>query len=949
VLCLCSVAGHSQAVLQIEQEPVCWLTPAGADSSLTRYVLFSSRTPTAPVVLAYVNASGTVVNPTGGSFSPGWCGCCGDGGGGDNDWYFINENAITAPVWRSGRVLIGTPDDLPADTAHQLQLEGDWQFLPDAFGSRFDWQDTADTTGTSWYGILFSAPAGLGGSSNLSGSRNTLTLATSNTVIDRTRLGVLAFAGNNPSDTDHALGAFLEAVAEGDWSPTSLGTALNVWTTLPGETFPRNTFTFQGDGRLEMDRYFLFSDGVPTALLGYNSTTRDATRHPIAGTPAPGSVIVVDGTGTGLEWQLLNADLIPFDTSGTILTATNVQDAIEEIISLIPGATVGQNVLYVSEGIGDNNTAIVGSYLFPFKHPWAARDTAIAKGILSPVILIFDGNFKWYQGPSGVCTDCDFSGNSQPAISLIRNNFTYLSLPGVVFNYGGGTLTSDINALFSDSLGHTCNFLGSADFVMQLGPKLCWLQHPNARFTFQANKITNTSSGGTMFQARKTAATLSAGGGFKELNVSVKSLANTACAYVFFALWGQSPFTDTLRADAVQINIEQANMLNSNGLFRVDPIYAIIPAVNVYVGNAVYAANIGCGFELFVVGRTGWINSRLNFVVNQLTITSTQVSQYIYGWTAGKAWTNTDQIVKINAIVGQWAFFSGISTVSGGTGNRFFIDINGVSTYPSAAVYNFGAGGNTGYDFYISGNLHTSIPFTAISKATGRLFFNNFNGVSSGGMLSSTVSRTDSVYFYNSSFIANSVATLTGNFPLVTSSSTFSPSWPGLNNRVIYSLGERPNLAFSGSGPYSLTAVGGNPVTFTEGTGISFSATPSNLTISEAPYTTDTVALTGGWVNVSGLELTARKQSSRVTMQGVIRGVNIPFPGLVNVTTTLPTDYRLTLGGFSAMCVDNGTLRPVLVQMITGTITVQSGDGASINLNDDPSDALIFQNTYYKN
>lgn len=295
---------QAQAVLQIVQEPICWAAPSGADSSLTRYVLLSSRTPTTSSVLAYTNADGNIVVPTGGSFTPGWCDCCGAGGGtfGDNDWYFINAETIEAPIWRSGRVLIGNPNDLAADTSHQLQLEGDWQFLPDAFGTRFDWQDSADTTGTSWYGILFSAPAGLGGSSNLSGSRNNLTIATSNTVIDRTRLGVLAFGGNNPSDTDHALGAFIEAVADGAWSPTSLGTNMNIWTTTPGEAFPRNTFTFQGDGRFEMDRYFLFSDGVPEALLGYNATTRDATRHPIAGTPSPGSTIVVDGTGTGLEW-----------------------------------------------------------------------------------------------------------------------------------------------------------------------------------------------------------------------------------------------------------------------------------------------------------------------------------------------------------------------------------------------------------------------------------------------------------------------------------------------------------------------------------------------------------------------------------------------------------------------------------------------------------------------
>lgn len=296
---VCSAS--AQSILEIAQEQVCWSTPGGADSSLTRYVLISTRVPDRPRTLCYVDENGQIADVSGGgSFTQGFCGCCagGSGSGSDADWYFLTtDQTIFNPVWRSGRVAIGT-----MDTSHQLQLQGDWQFVPDIFGSRFDWQNTTDTTGTSWYGLLYTAPSGLGGSSNLSGGRNNLTLGTQSTVIDRTRLGVLAFAGNNPTDTDLKLSAFLDAVADGAWTGSNTASHIDVWVTAPGETFPRNTVTFQGDGRLELDRYFLFSDGVPTALLGYNFTTRDATRHPIAGTPSPGSTIVVDGTGTGLEW-----------------------------------------------------------------------------------------------------------------------------------------------------------------------------------------------------------------------------------------------------------------------------------------------------------------------------------------------------------------------------------------------------------------------------------------------------------------------------------------------------------------------------------------------------------------------------------------------------------------------------------------------------------------------
>ena len=729
VLCLCSVAGHSQAVLQIEQEPVCWLTPAGADSSLTRYVLFSSRTPTAPVVLAYVNATGTVVNPTGGSFSPGWCGCCGDGGGGDNDWYFINENAITAPVWRSGRVLIGTPDDLPADTAHQLQLEGDWQFLPDAFGSRFDWQDTADTTGTSWYGILFSAPAGLGGSSNLSGSRNTLTLATSNTVIDRTRLGVLAFAGNSPTDTDHALGAFMEAVAEGNWTSVNLGTSVNLWTTAPGEAFPRNTFTFQGDGRLELDRYFLFSDGVPTALLGYDSTTRDATRHPIAGTPAPGSAIVVDGSGTGLEFSTIDPGLkglgIPSYVARWI-----VPDSLSTGVIQDNGSSVGINLAPSSSSrifINDTNTATTGT-------KYSARSFLSQNATANSSSPLFSGHFQ----------------------TVVPSSFTF------------------------NQTGVVTGLLGSAQ-----------LQH--------SSNVANVT------------------GGFFEMLISGSSTAST-----------------------------------SNG-----------KAVDAIIKNNRSTSAITSGYGIYAICSGRIANA--------------------YG-----VYSAPEQVTSVSPSI-FYGLYTTIAPASVGTTNY--------------GVYQLGTNG-TNY-FQAS---------TVIRSAGYAAPYGSFD-----------VANTDAIGLASGSDAQRPPLPPAGKGGMRYSNTSGSAE-------VITSAGFARVVAHTDVNPISQDVPRHN------GTNWVLNSAQSNV-----------ITLVGAWSNVAGLELTVRKQLDRITIQGVIRGENIPFPGLVNVTTTLPTDYRLTLGGFSAMCVDNGTLRPVLVQMITGTITVQSGDGAAINLNDDPSDALIFQNTYYKN
>lgn len=473
-----------------------------------------------------------------------------------------------------------------------------------------------------------------------------------------------------------------------------------------------------------------------------------------------------------------------------------IDSMIQAVKNLIPGANPGQKILYVSKSIGDNATAQVGSYLFPFKDPWAARDTAISKAIVAPAIIIFDGEFKWYQGSPGICSDCDFSGTTQPEISLIRNNFTYLSLPGVKFISGGGALNPLENCIFSDTSGYKCSFLGSADFFIPTQTRISLLQHPNADFTFQCNKIENPTGSGSiaaLFQIKKTGIALSGGGGFKNFQFDVNTIRVGKTTSVIFALWGQSPFLDTLKAVNYNINIKFLDAEYINGLIRVDPMYAKIDAFTINVGTAQLQAvpNVGNGFEIFVLGRTGWVNSRINLTIQNLIMPTTAPSyQYIYGWSSGKVWTNTVQRLYIGSAVGAWRLFSGFATVAGGTGNKIYWDINGVNEDITDPVYNFGGGGNAGYDMYISGNLLAKTPLFSYEKSDGRVTFLNFNAITTGQLFTSTVSRTDTMFFLNSYLQGASAASITGNFPMTSASSTFLPLLPTKNYTVTYSLGE---------------------------------------------------------------------------------------------------------------------------------------------------------------
>lgn len=288
---------NGQGVVEIVKEPVCWYV-AGQDSSLTKYMTISSRTGKVSLI-CYVNANGEIVDVSASDvFTPGYCTCCDGGvlGGADQDWAFVDpvRATILDPLYRWGKTSIGT-----LDTTHLLRVDGLFQFNPEAY-TTFDYQNLTDTTGTPYRGLLFRAPGGFSGLSNLSGASNNFTIAVNAVPTDRIRLGAYAFGGKFPASDDYTEAAWMEAFAEGDWNSTNRSASINFWIT--DSLTRRNVVTFEFGGRLELDRYPFFEDGTPLRLLGFSNTPKDVTVHSIGGVALPGSLLGLNDIG-GLEWK----------------------------------------------------------------------------------------------------------------------------------------------------------------------------------------------------------------------------------------------------------------------------------------------------------------------------------------------------------------------------------------------------------------------------------------------------------------------------------------------------------------------------------------------------------------------------------------------------------------------------------------------------------------------
>lgn len=430
---------QAQNVYSYIEEPICW-TINGVDSSLTRIYLVSDRTPDQRLLLYTINAAFDTVSVTTDSISFGWCDCCGGGSGDDlSPWKDIdttNTNSQTAYVFRSGDVSIGVNDN-----SHNLRLDGDFQFqFPNNTGI-FDWRESGfsdwDRTG------LLLQDNGEINSFPFTG-RNVFGLAANNgSIFDRTILGAILWAGTDPVGGDLSTTAGIIGQADGNWSTGDLATQLNFFITKDGESLPTNTFTLQSDGRIELDEYINFEDGLPQALLGFDTTAKDITRHTIAGTPSPGDVPKVNDLGNGFEWG---------EASGSIDTTIVRPESFGAVANFsrdIAVFTAGDNTVtcatcnFNSSNIGDYVALRFGTINSSYSNKLIYLNTTIASVTNSTTIELVDAPTQ-----SGTHTMNWGRNNFQSFLDMFAycfdNNIRTVALGGGIYGVSAKDITFSI-------------------------------------------------------------------------------------------------------------------------------------------------------------------------------------------------------------------------------------------------------------------------------------------------------------------------------------------------------------------------------------------------------------------------------------------------------------------------------------------------------------------------
>ena len=348
-----------------------------------------------------------------------------DGGGSDADWAFISGSTIQDPIYRGSTVSIAIDS-----STHGLRVDSTFQFNPES-GTSFDWQDGTDVTSINYKSLLFQAPGGL------SGSENGFTLAANDaSTIDRTILGTYSFAGRDTSSAGFYQGAFMQGIRDGNWAGSNKGTTIDIWTTNPTETFPRQNFTFQGDGRFELDRYFSYEDGAPDALIGYDNNNKDLEKTSISGTAGQGKLLGWAGDPITGNWEWKDSSAAVSASNGLSLDAGDVKlgGTLTDQSTTISGGNVSLNIdtdttrIYTRTSglfeLGDLDNEVLGAKLL-----FAPNDfNLLGLGLSQSQFTTFASGFSFTDdfatfGPTALTLNDNSAGIQEKYVELsIFNN-----------------------------------------------------------------------------------------------------------------------------------------------------------------------------------------------------------------------------------------------------------------------------------------------------------------------------------------------------------------------------------------------------------------------------------------------------------------------------------------------------------------------------------------------
>lgn len=459
----------------------------------------------------------------------------------------------------------------------------------------------------------------------------------------------------------------------------------------------------------------------------------------------------------------LNTDNIVSTPFG-LVTSTILQGQLEQIVSLIPGVSDDGNVLFVSQGVGDNSTAKVGNIVFPFKDPWAARDTAEARAIVTPTIIILDGSFSWCT--TGTCTK---QTSDHLDLSFSRDGFTYYSFNGVTYSDGNiSGLINQAGPLGDMTGGNSWRFLGESTFILNSGVLAFWA-HPNVDVEIQAKSLNYSPNAKSAFQVRSRSNITGGTGGAESVKIDIEevNLSNNARFFGLFA----GNVADTVFFD-LSINIQDYSGLGANAFFVFDPFYfqgdIILNIDNCLItGNAGFVETNRCGLlnSFFSVDIGNMFIDNLPSVEYNLEYSSTHGSQ--------KQSANSVKSFRVANLRGPLTTVrTNNSFASGGLLTKY--DISGTNTY-EGVMYNIRSA--AGRSWEISGNLKTDGDLVSI-QSTNDLTLLDLVAICEGVPITTTSARTDTIFVLNSLLTSPNAVVSSGVVPVKSLNSTISP-YPG--------------------------------------------------------------------------------------------------------------------------------------------------------------------------
>ena len=127
-------------------------------------------------------------------------------------------------------------------------------------------------------------------------------------------LGQIEFTGYQEEDGDFSLGAYLRALASGDFSDTNWGTYMDVFTCPTGTTTPQRVFRWQESGN-----FYAYFNGTVAGNLTVNGSLTVGGNTVVPPNVAWGQIVSATGTSS-----IPNDDTLPDSTEGTQIATVTI-------------------------------------------------------------------------------------------------------------------------------------------------------------------------------------------------------------------------------------------------------------------------------------------------------------------------------------------------------------------------------------------------------------------------------------------------------------------------------------------------------------------------------------------------------------------------------------------------------------------------------------------------